>query len=148
MFFWGKFRWIGILKCGDNILDINGLEYVWNDLKLEVPRNVNNIVLQNSGNLIQGWQNCNIQQSQVNTELKNCTIELGTIKINLQEVKDENFWLKYVYPALASIILSLFSYLVINPFSKKKKRLLWLIICMAVFLAISYIISFLIIGIV
>ncbi|MCZ7383010.1 MAG: hypothetical protein O8C64_15745 [Candidatus Methanoperedens sp.] len=126
----------GILKCGNNVLDVNGIDYFWNGEKLEVPRYVNNTAINNQGNLVQGSENSNITQNQMNTEINNLTL-------NLQESKKENFWLSYIYPIFQSLILSMFSYLVINPKSNKKQRIITSICCFGLILFISYLIVYL-----
>jgi len=125
---------MNLLTCRDNKLDVNGLDYYWNDLRLEVPTNINNIVLQNNGNLIQGLSVCNAQQTQIQADLDNCTIE-----INKKE--QENFWLQFIYPAIMALILSIISYLIIFRKSTKKEYLKKAVGVLLIFLIASYIVS-------
>ena len=37
----------GILTCGDNILDINGNQYLWNDVNVDVPQDITNLNVAN-----------------------------------------------------------------------------------------------------
>lgn len=47
-----------IITCGDNSLSINGYDYIWNEEKIEMPKETN-IAMYNQGNLIQGSGNEN-----------------------------------------------------------------------------------------
>lgn len=132
----------GILKCGSHNLDINQYTYFWDGVRVDLPKEeilqyqTYNTAINNQGNLVQGLENNNITQKQTNTEINNLTL-------NLQESKKENFWLSYIYPPIQSLILSILGYLLINPKSTKKQRLINTTYYFVTILIVSFLIIYL-----
>lgn len=111
-----------ILKCGDHSLDISDTKYFLDGTEISNPQNVTNIAYNNQGNLVQG------------TSSKDVTPNLSV------GLKNENFWLSYIYPAVSAIILNLISHFLIYPYSKQKTRIKGIILSMILLVPLSYLI--------
>lgn len=127
----------GILKCGDNTLDINQYTYLWNGERVDVPKETTNIAINNQGNLVQGLSNCNIKQEQFKTELQNCTIMFDN-------QKEKIGWYSNIANILISFFVSATIYLLLYPRGDKKRRkkaILIAFFCFIIFNIITFLIS-------
>jgi len=102
-----------ILKCGEHHLDITDRTYLLDDIEISAPPDVN------------------IDK-----------IEFNNCKIDLQVIKKENFWLTYIFPGILALVTTILGYIIINPQSKKRRRLVRSVIFFIILLAISYFIVF------
>jgi hypothetical protein len=126
----------GILKCGNNTLDINQYTYFWNGERVDVPQETTNIAINNQGNLVQGLAN-NVQQNQSTTELNNCTISFGDLSNKIDLYSN-------IVGLIISILGSSLFYLIYYRKAdkvRKNKAILISIICFILFLIITYTIN-------
>ncbi|HIH32358.1 TPA: hypothetical protein HA235_06660 [Candidatus Woesearchaeota archaeon] len=133
-----------ILKCGNHTLDINKYDYLWDNVKIDVPLQTTNIAINNYGNLAQGLSNCNINQEQIRTELNNCTINLNQTTVNLARTETKFDWYSSVANILVSIFASAVFYLYLYKHSdeKRRKKALWAaIICFIFLIIMTFIVS-------
>jgi hypothetical protein len=146
----------GLLKCGENVLDVNQYTYFWNGVRVDVPKETTNIAINNSGNVVQDVSNCVIEQNQIRTKLENCTIEQKQITTELnicnsslvttQKALDSSTFLTDI---LTSFIVgglgsSATFYLIFNPRgakNKKTKAVVILVVCVVISLVVLRLIS-------
>ena len=116
----GDLDGLGILKCGVNVLDISGYDYIWNGNKIPEPSSI------------------------TYNQWSNCTLNLNKTIINYNQLQKQDFWKTYIYPIISSLILSFISYLMIYKTSKYGKKLWTYIVLGIIFLIVSYLIMFII----
>ncbi len=140
-----------ILKCGENILDIDDYLYFWNRERIDIPQDITNIAINNQGNLVQGLSNCNIKQEQYKQELNNCTIKseeyktnLNNCTINFSKAETKFDWYGSISNILISLLGGFLLYLILYPKGEQKRRvkaILWSIGLFLLLLIITFLVK-------